>query len=318
MNWHVWRGGAGEHSWSVGQVRASGSVWGRWNERRGAGEHPWGGDRFRVTRDESQALWGSPSTVRAAWGSPEQAQPRGSPIARVVSAVFNPNKRCHRHQETPVSLRVSVPPTGLGFGNRQCPLQAAAAGRDDHPVLPATPPARLSPRPLPGPGLGPVARGEFDRTVGAASGEAGRERETPERSRRQQQSAAAMANRGPRGRAGSDGTGGRWRRCGGGGSRVGSPLRPAEARSLAGRYPRQGCRSTVREGRSWGKRSERLGEARRQVPGTGGPWRKGGGSRSQPRRGAPARPPPPTDITSARGRVCLGSPRAAVAPHTFR
>lgn len=191
MNWHVWRGGAGEHSWSVGQVRASGSVWGRWNERRGAGEHPWGGDRFRVTRDESQALWGSPSTVRAAWGSPEQAQPRGSPIARVVSAVFNPNKRCHRHQETPVSLRVSVPPTGLGFGNRQCPLQAAAAGRDDHPVLPATPPARLSPRPLPGPGLGPVARGEFDRTVGAASGEAGRERE-------RRRSAAAGSSRAQR------------------------------------------------------------------------------------------------------------------------
>lgn len=170
VNWHAWR---------VGQVSTAGAwgrlehlVWGRWNERRGAGEHPWGGDRFRVTRDESQAPWGSPSTVRAAWGSP------ASPIARVVSAVFNPNKRCHRHQETPVSLRVSVPPTGLGFGNRQCPLQAAAAGRDDHPVLPATPPARLSPRPLPGPGLGPVARGEFDRTVGVASGEAGRERDT--------------------------------------------------------------------------------------------------------------------------------------------
>lgn len=149
----------------------------------------------------------------AAWGSPEQVQPRGSRIARVVSAVLNPNKRCHRHQETPVSLRVSVPPTGLGSGNQQCPLPAAATGRDDHPVLPATPPARLSPRPPPGPGLGPAARGQCDRAVGVASGREGKERHR-EHSRRQWQSAAAMANRGPRGRAGSDGAGGRWQRRG--------------------------------------------------------------------------------------------------------
>lgn len=141
-------------------------------------------------------------------------QPRISRIARVVSAVFNPNKRCHRHQEIPVSLRVSVPPTLLGSGSQQCPLQAAAVGRDDHPILPATPPARLSPRPPPGPGLGPAARGECDRTVGVASGQAGRESHR-EHSRRQWQSAAATANRGPRGQAGSDAVGGRWQRRGG-------------------------------------------------------------------------------------------------------
>lgn len=135
-------------------------------------------------------------------------QPRGSRIARVMSTAFNPNKLCHRHQETPVSLRVSVPPTGLGSGNQQCPLQAAAAGRDDHPILPATPPARMSPRPPPGPALGPAARGECDRTVGVASEQAGREKHR-EHGGRQWQNAAAMANLGPRGQAGRDGVGGR-------------------------------------------------------------------------------------------------------------
>lgn len=240
-------------------------------------------------------------------GAPSKCSRGGSRIARVVSAVFNLNKRCHRHQETPVSLRVSVPPTGLGSGSQQCPLQAAAAGRDDHPVLPATPPARLSPRPPPGPAPGPAERGECDRTVGIASREAGRE-ESPGAQPR----ASGRAQRRWRTVARGDGRGAM--EPGVGGSRAEGevalrvPLSaPRKLRAWRAGTP-DGDAGARSEGRSRGERSGW------QVRGTGG-LEKGWGSRSRPRRGFP---PPPTDITSARGRVCLGSPGAAVAPHTFR